>query len=152
VIHEARMFHAYTRFAPDVAEPKGTHPLTENYSVLSPEVRERHDGGPVVERNTGLIARLLEADVVVFAGQAASHCVKSSVDDLLTEIRTVDPALARKVVLLADCMSPVAVPDPGRPGCFLADYTGEADAALRRFADAGMRIVRSTDPVESWLG
>lgn len=152
VVHEARMFHAYARFAPNLAEPKGTHPLTENYSVLAPEVLERHDGGALAARNTALVRRLLEADVVLFAGQAASHCVKSSVDDLLAEIQAVDPALARKVVLLADCMSPVAVPDPTHPGSFLADYTEEAEAALRRFADAGMRIVTSTDPAESWWG
>jgi hypothetical protein len=32
------------------------------------------------------------------------------------------------------------------------DYTDEANAAFRRFADAGMHVVRSTDPIESWPG
>jgi len=31
------------------------------------------------------------------------------------------------------------------------DYTAEADAAFTRFADAGMHLVRSTDPLTSWL-
>jgi nicotinamidase-related amidase len=152
VIHEARMFHAYTRFAPNAVEQKGQHPLTENYSVLAPEVLETHDGGAVAVQNYALLRRLLDADVVLVAGQAASHCVASTVDDLLAEITEVDPSLARKVVLLADCMSPVAVPDPARPGCFLADYTDEAEAALRRFEAAGMRVARSTDPAEAWWG
>jgi nicotinamidase-related amidase len=51
----------------------------------------------------------------------------------------------QKVYLLEDCMSPVVVPG-------VADYTDEADAAFARFAEAGMHIVRSTDPIESWPG
>jgi nicotinamidase-related amidase len=86
---------------------------------------------------------------VVVAGQAASHCVKSSIDDLLGEILAQDPALARKVYVLVDCMSAVTVPD-GRGG-FAADFTPQAEEALRRFADAGMHLVRSTEPIESWL-
>jgi hypothetical protein len=34
----------------------------------------------------------------------------------------------------------------------VADYTDEADVAFARFASAGMHIVRSTDPIETWPG
>jgi len=47
-------------------------------------------------------------------------------------------------------MSPVAVPDGS--GGFLADFTREADAALARFAEAGMHVVRSTTPLGEWPG
>ena len=83
VIHEARMFHAFVRGAQSWVEVKGGNPLTENYSVLRPEVLTRHDGQPLGQKNTAFIQTLLEADAVVIAGQAASHCVKSSIDDLL---------------------------------------------------------------------
>ena len=66
---------------------------------------------------------------MVIAGQAASHCVKSSIDDLLDEIVAQDAALARKVYVLADCMSSVTVPD-GKGG-FVADFTPQADEALQ---------------------
>jgi hypothetical protein len=46
---------------------------------------------------------------------------------------------------LEDCTSPVVIPG-------VIDYTDEADAAFERFADAGMHVVRSTDPLESWPG
>ncbi|MND09869.1 hypothetical protein D3C83_335240 [compost metagenome] len=49
---------------------------------------------------------------------------------------------------MTDCMSSVAVPD-GQGG-FAADFTEEAERALARFADAGMHLVRSTDPLPSW--
>ena len=44
VIQEARLFFAYARKAPAGIEIKGGHPLTENYSALSPEVLLAHDG------------------------------------------------------------------------------------------------------------
>jgi nicotinamidase-related amidase len=53
--------------------------------------------------------------------------------------------LGEKVYLLEDCTSPVVVPG-------VVDYTYEADAAVERFAGAGMHVVRSTDPIETWPG
>src|SRR5689334_10661377 len=149
-LYEARMFHAFARGAQSWVEVKGGHPLTENYSVMRPEVLTRHDGAPLAQRNTQFLSTLLAADAVIIAGQAASHCVKSSIDDLLDEIATTDPALARKVYVLTDCMSAVTVPD-GKGG-FVADFTPQAEAAFQRFADAGMHLVRSTDPIDAWPG
>jgi nicotinamidase-related amidase len=81
----------------------------------------------------------------VIAGQAKSHCVAWTIDDLLRGTAARDPALTAKVYLLEDCSSPVVVPG-------VVDYTEEADAAFARFADAGMHVVRSTDPIETWPG
>jgi nicotinamidase-related amidase len=145
VVQEARLFHAYTRQAPARVEIKGGNPLTENYSVLAPEVRQRFDGAPLAERNASFIRTLLDADAVIIAGQAASHCVKSTIDDLLDEIGRVDKRLASKVHILEDCMSSVAVPDPARPGQFLADFTPQAEEALARWKAAGMRVMKSTE-------
>jgi nicotinamidase-related amidase len=148
IVQEARLFHSYARGVQSWAEVKGGNPLTENYSVLRPEVLGRHDGQPLAQRNTQFIKTLLTADAVVIAGQAASHCVKSSIDDLLGEILAMDAALARKVYLLTDCMSSVAIPD-GKGG-FAADFTPQANAALQRFANAGMHLVKSTDALATW--
>jgi len=148
VVQEARMFHAFLRSAQSWAEIKGGHALTENYSVLRPEVLSRHDGPALAERNTAFVEKLLAADTVIIAGQAASHCVKSSIDDLLDEIATRDRQLARKVYVLEDCMSSVTVPD-GKGG-FAADFTVQAAHALERFREAGMHVVRSTDPMDAW--
>ncbi len=150
VVQEARLFHAFARGAEARVEIKGGNPLTENYSVFAPEVLLRHDGGSLAGRNDALVDRLLAEDAIVVAGQASSHCVKSSVDDLLEAMLARDPRLARKLYVLSDCMSAVAVPDPARPGAFLADFTPQAEAALARWADAGVNVVRSTDPVEEW--
>jgi nicotinamidase-related amidase len=150
IVHEARLFHAFARTAQSSVEVKGGNPLTENYSVLRPEVLSRFDGAALAQRNTGFVQTLLAADAVVIAGQAASHCVKSTIDDLLGEIAAQDPALASKVYLVTDCMSAVTVPDGN--GGFAADFTPQAEAALQKFADAGMHLVTSTTPIASWPG
>lgn len=152
VIQEARLFHAYVRGARNGVEIKGMHALTENYSVFSPEVLLTHDGASLAGRNDALLKALLQEDRVILAGQASSHCVKSSIDDLLDAIRGLDPKLAKRVYLLEDAMSAVTVPDPANPGAFLADFTEAAANALGRFHEAGMRIVKTTTPVSEWPG
>lgn len=148
VIEEAALFHATVRGSQTDFQIKGGNPYTENYSVLRPEVLVRHDGKPIGQKNVRFIESLLNDDYVVIAGQAASHCVKSSIDDLLTEILAKDPALARKVYVMEDCMSSVVIPD-GQGG-IIADFTPEAEAALKKFADAGMHVVQSTTPLDQW--
>jgi len=150
VIDEARLFHSFVRGRQAWVEPKGDHPLTENYSVLRPEVLTSHDGSRLAAPNDALLDRLLEADRVVIAGQAASHCVKSTIDDLAAAMRARDPEGARRVYILRDCMSAVAVPD-GQGG-FVSDFTEDAEQALQRYAEAGMHLVDSTVPVSDWPG
>jgi nicotinamidase-related amidase len=142
-VEEAIFFHSVARAAPVGFEVKGNNPLTENYSVLSPEVLDGPDGTPIAGRNTRFTERLLEFDAVIVAGQAKSHCVAWSVHDLLGDVRVRDQRLAEKVYLLEDCTSPVVVPG-------VVDFTEQADEAFERFADAGMHVVRSTEPIENW--
>ncbi len=144
-VEEAVFFHGIARSSQAGFELKGSDALTEHYSMLGPEVTDGPDGDSIAEKDVQLIERLLAFDAVVVAGQAKSHCVAWTVDDLLSEIRRRDEALARKVYLLEDCTSAVVVPG-------VVDYTEDADQAFTRFADAGMHIVRSTDAVASWPG
>jgi nicotinamidase-related amidase len=144
-VEEALFFHAMARHSQTRFEIKGGNPLTENYSVLRPEVLTGSDGRPIAQKNTRFIQKLLDFDAVVIAGQAKSHCVAWTIDDLLTEIQAQDPALAQKVYLLEDCTSPVVVPG-------VVDFTDQGNAAFQRFADAGMHLVKSTDPIEQWPG
>ncbi|MDZ7343616.1 MAG: isochorismatase [candidate division KSB1 bacterium] len=143
VIEEAIFFHSIARLSQPDFQVKGNNVWTENYSVLSPEVLESAEGKPLAERNNRLISKLLTFDAVIIAGQAKSHCVAWTIDDLLSEMTRHGKTLAQKVYLLEDCTSPVVVPG-------VIDYTEQADAAFRRFAEAGMHVVRSTDPITQW--
>ncbi|RME01521.1 MAG: isochorismatase [Calditrichaeota bacterium] len=144
-IEEAVFFHTIARYSQPDFQVKGNHPLTENYSVLRPEVMADADGKPLAEKNTALIQKLVEFDAVVVAGQAKSHCVAWTVEDLLQEMQAIDKSLPQKVYLLEDCTSPVVVPG-------VIDYTEAADAAFDKFASAGMKIVQSTQPLSQWPG
>ena len=141
---EACFFHNLARQSQTRLELKGSNPLTENYSVLRPEVLNNPAGQPIAKKNTQLIQHLLTFDAVAIAGQAKSHCVAWTVADLLDEIQQLDPALAHKIYLLEDCSSPVVVPG-------VVDFSDAADAAYQRFATAGMTLVQSTSPISSWL-
>ena len=138
---EACFVHTVARGAQTQFELKGEHPLTENYSILRPEVMVGSGGEPIAGKNDRLIRQLLEFDAIYIAGQAKSHCVSWTIDDLLSEIKLRDPKLAQKVYLIEDCSSPVVVPG-------VVDFTAAADAAYKRFAAAGMTIVRS----DAWIG
>lgn len=148
VIQEARMFHSYVRFAQSDTEVKGGHPLTENYSVFRPEVTTRFDKQPLAQKNARFIQTILAPGKKVLCGQAASHCVASSGDDLLAEIVSQDPTLAGDLYVVIDLMSAVAVPD-GKGG-FYADFTPQADEAFKRWEAAGAHLVTSTTPMSQW--
>jgi len=141
-VEEALFFHSVARYSQPEFQVKGDQPLTEHYSMLGPEVTEGPDGERLGGLNTALIEKLLEFDAVVVAGQAKSHCIAWTIDDLL-EDETVRLQLAERTYLLEDCTSPVVVPGT-------VDYTDEADAAFERYAEAGMHVVQSTTPIEQW--
>ncbi|MGH2746003.1 MAG: isochorismatase [Thermoleophilaceae bacterium] len=142
-VEEAIFFHGMARYSRPEFQVKGANPLTEHYSMLGPEVTEGPDGDVLGAANTELVDRLLTFDAVVVAGQAKSHCLAWTIDDLLEHATAREHALAERTYLLEDCTSPVVVPGA-------VDYTDDADAAFERYAAAGMHVVRSTDPVESW--
>lgn len=144
-VEEACFVHNMARHSQTRFEVKGGNPLTENYSVLSPEVLKDEAGGAIAAKNESLINTLLSYDSVIIAGQAKSHCVAWTISDLLSEIQARDPRLAQKIYLLEDCTSPVVVPD-------VVDFTDQAHETFRRFAKAGMHLVQSTQPVEAWPG
>jgi nicotinamidase-related amidase len=140
-VEEACFFHNLARRSQTVFEVKGGNPLTENYSVLKPEVLIDQHQRSIAQTNSAFLQKLLSFDAIVIAGQAKSHCVTWTVDDLLNEIRATDSRLAHKVYLLEDCTSPVVVPD-------VVDFTESANAAYERFAAAGMQIVKSTELID----
>jgi nicotinamidase-related amidase len=143
-VEEAIFFHGIARYSNPEFQIKGDNPLTEHYSMLGPEVTDGPDGDRLGEKNTALIEKLLSFDAVVVAGQAKSHCLAWTIDDLLQhdEMRE---RLAHRTYLLEDCTSPVVVAG-------VVDYTDEANAAFERYAAAGMHVVRSTDPITTWPG
>jgi len=144
-VEEAIFFHNLCRMSQTGFEIKGGNPLTENYSVLRPEILDGPGGQAIAQKNARFIKKLLNFDAVIITGQAKSHCVAWTIADLLEEIAVKDPDLAKKVYLMEDCTSSVVVPG-------VADFTEQGDESFERFAKAGMNIVRSSDEIQNWTG
>jgi nicotinamidase-related amidase len=143
-VEEAVFFHTIARNSQPLFDVKGQNPLTEHYSAVRAEVLFGPDGKRLAARDGNLIQKLLDFDAVIIAGQAKSHCVAWTIEDVLNDLRAVDERLVGKVYLLDDCASPVVIPGS-------VDYTAQAEAAYQKFAEAGAHIVRSTEPMASWL-
>jgi nicotinamidase-related amidase len=109
-VEEAIYFHTIARIAQPEIVIKGDTPFTENYSVIGPEVLTGPMGEMLGMHDQRFVEQLQEADRLIVAGQAKSHCVAWTVQDLLNDINAVDPALAKKVYLLETVHSPVVVP------------------------------------------
>lgn len=142
---EAIFFHTIARQSQAEFTIKGQLATSESYSAIGPEVLEGPKGEHIADKNPRFLRIVEEHDAVVIAGEAKSHCVAWTVADLLEQIQARDPGLAKKVFLLEDCASSVVVPG-------VVDYTEQGDEAFQRFAQAGMHVVRSTEPIESWPG
>jgi nicotinamidase-related amidase len=144
---EAAIFHSLVRSSQTRFETKGTADLTENYSVLSPEVRELR-GKTVGAFNRPFFETLMSFDRVYVFGQAKSHCVLSTLRDMRDEIERIDAKLLRRIYILEDATSPVPPPpiDPLPPALDFPRIANEAFAELRA---AGMNLVKTTDAIET---
>ena len=82
---------------------KGENPWTEHYSALQAEVPDAADERTAL--NQALLAELDRFDRVLIAGEAGSHCVRATVEHLAAYLPSQQ---CPKLVLLTDCISPVA--------------------------------------------
>ena len=114
---------------------KGTVPQTEHYSAIRPEilVPEHPDGG----KNEAFLASLRQADKVFIAGEASSHCVLETLQDIVNEFGTT-PTSLQKFYVLEDCMSPVQHP--------AVDFATLTKQKFAEFAQQGLRFINSNDP------
>lgn len=86
---------------------KGTNPWTEHYSAIEAEVPDADDASTAL--NTALLRSLGQADVLLIAGEASSHCVRSTTEHIVQHLPRLVPGWqASRIVLLTDGMSPVA--------------------------------------------
>ena len=113
---------------------KGSNPFTEHYGALMAEVPDPNDPGTGL--NTSVLQTLSEADIVLVAGEALSHCVKETVSQIAENIG--DEHIS-KFHILTDCSSPVpAVPNG-------PDFPAIAQAWLKEMEAKGMKLVTSTE-------
>lgn len=103
---------------------KGENPWTEHYSALQAEIPDPTDEATGLNRR--LLARLAQAERVLIAGEAGSHCVRATVEHLVENW----PHAMDRLTLVEDAISPVA----GFEAVY-ADF-------LTRMRERGLRIAR----------
>jgi len=132
----AVFWHSLARRVQPLWLSKGRVPLTEHYSIIQPEVpvTEEPGGG----KDHDFLEILARADHIVIAGEAESHCVLETVEDLVEHLRD-QPEQLRKLLFLRDCTSPVLHPE--------IDFHAIAVERFACFSGQGVRFVNSSAPL-----
>lgn len=107
---------------------KGHNPYTEHYGGFEAEVPLDND--PTTSLNLRLIKSIEESDVVFLSGQALSHCVASTVRQLVENFGEDN---IKKLVLLIDTTSSVG------------GFEKNGEDFVEEMRSKGMRIMKSTD-------
>ena len=116
---------------------KGINPYTEHYSAMKPEVEYRSDFNDksvcsVKSRehsNTALLDSISQADNIYIGGEALSHCVANTINDII-DFDVIDLS---KLVVLTDTSSPV------KGGEILANIL------IERLEILGIKYCKTTD-------
>ena len=142
-VSEAIYFHSFARDTAPRFIVKGRQPLTEMYSVLAPEVTEV-GGQNVGGFDEELLKHLLGFDEIYVFGQASSHCVLATLEDVHKTLATTYPSQLSKFIILEDAMSPVPAP-PLDPLPDSLNFPFQAQIRMDKLVEAGMRKVRTSD-------
>jgi len=131
----AVFWHAIARKSQPTWWRKGSVPKTEHYSIVQPEI-------PVPEVPEGERRSFLEdlekGGAIIIAGEAASHCVLETLEDLVDEFAD-RPETLGKFFILRDCTSPVQHPD--------IDFAALTEKRFSAFEKQGIHFILSTDPL-----
>jgi len=110
--------------------PKGSNPFSEHYSAIKADVPDRYDPGTQI--NMGLIEILKKADDILISGEASSHCVMNTVEDILDHLDD-----ANKLVWLKDATSPF--------NYLNFDFSKMIDEFIEETKNNGMRVCTTND-------
>ncbi|PIY09132.1 MAG: nicotinamidase [Flexibacter sp. CG_4_10_14_3_um_filter_32_15] len=106
---------------------KGTCPITEHFGIFQAQIPLKDQ--PETQLNQSLLDSLNQYKNLYLAGQAKSHCVATS----LKQIMDYAPNLAKKVIILEDCMSDI--PNLGHLG----------EPIYERAKELGIHFIKSSE-------
>jgi len=117
------------RYAVANVVTKGSNPWTEHFSAVKAEVPDPED--PSTQINRALIETLEQADIVVWVGEALSHCLANTFRDVVANFS--DPSFVQKMWLCTDASSNV-------PG-----FEKYGEDFVREMKAKGMHLTTTTD-------
>lgn len=98
---DALLFWCHRNHKNYTAVVKGLNPLTEHFGVFQAQVPVPGDADTAL--NTGFLMQLNEFERILVTGEARSHCVATSIKQIIEHA----PHLVSKLTILTDCMSDV---------------------------------------------
>ena len=113
---------------------KGSNIFIEHYGAFAAEVPDPND--PSTGLNTPLIRTLEAADILFWAGEAASHCVLESMRQAFENF---GPENIKKSVVLLDAMSCI----PHHNGAFEKEFK----SFVKKYKAMGLKTAKTTDPL-----
>lgn len=117
------------RYAIHDVVTKGSNMWTEHFSAVQAEVPDPTD--PSTQVNRGLVEALEQADMILWTGEALSHCLANTFRDVVNNFS--NPEYVKKMVLLTDATSSV-------PG-----FEKYGEDFVREMRDLGMQVSTTTD-------
>ena len=115
---------------------KGTNPYSEHFGAFRAQIPIQ--GAEETQLDMSFIKLVESYDNVYFAGQARSHCVATTLKQAMNEATS----LAKKFVIMEDCMSNVVV--PGGP-----DFAAMCQPIYDQAKQMGIRSEKSTNIILS---
>ena len=130
----AVFWHSVARQSQPTWWTKGSVAKTEHYSILGPELPVSDTAPSEV---TSLIEELGRQDHLIIAGEASSHCVVETLEDLVGEF-VGKPDFLDRIFILRDCTSPVQHPE--------IDFAAITAKRFAQFEEQGIHFILSPDP------
>ena len=107
---------------------KGSNILTEHYSAVQAD--RPLDDDETTKLNTAFIDTVKQADRIFLSGEALSHCLKFTVEDVADAF---DPENIKKFVLLRDTTSSVT------------GFEAQGEEFIKNMVKRGMKVMNTTD-------
>jgi nicotinamidase-related amidase len=133
-LFSAILWHSIARSSQPTWWAKGSVPKTEHYSIVQPEVLVPEN--PQGRKSQEFIDLIKDSDRILIAGEAESHCVLETIEDLVEEFAE-QPSILRRIYILQDCTSPIRHDK--------IDYEAITHKRFAEFADMGVHLIKSTD-------
>lgn len=120
---------------------KGLNPFTEHFSAIGAEVPDINS--PDTQKNIQLIKSIESADLVLIAGEAATHCVLNTVEDIASGFENKNSI--KKLIWLSDGSS--AVPNPPNSTIF----SDRLNCSLESLVGAGMGYMSIQECIDKYF-
>jgi len=136
-ISEAIAWHSAARKTQPVYIAKGRTRRTEYYGIFGAEIPDPID--PESDFNTELMEAMIDHNRLYVAGEAKSHCVLES-EKQLVNYYSKRRQLFNKLHFLIDCTTSIKTPT--------FDFDGQTEKELAEMQKMGVKMVRSSDPLD----